>query len=217
MPVFSFTAPHITPEEEQQERQNLTEEMKVELEQDLYGDYLDINDNDDVKETDEFLAQKIQEMEEELARIPPNLLKDYTEAKRRVPELVQTESDPIKFLRCEQYNATAAAKRMQLYWKMRRKCFGDGRAFLPMTMSGAMLPDMAVLESGIFGILPSDVHGRGVLFFDRIKAIPPLADRGAAVCLMDMIARLSSLSAFMIHGLTTVAIILQFSFVVCSI
>ncbi|KAL3915948.1 MAG: hypothetical protein SGARI_008072, partial [Bacillariaceae sp.] len=185
MPVFSFTAPHITPEEEQRERQNLTDEMKAELERDLYGGGGDSDDataNDIVveEEADEFLSEKLQEMEDELSRIPSNQLKDYTHAKKVCPELVTTESDPIKFLRCENYNAAAAAKRLQLYWKMRRKCFGDDRAFLPMTMSGAMRQDMALVESGIFGVLPGDVHGRRVFFFDRVKIMPPLADRDAA-------------------------------------
>jgi hypothetical protein len=179
MPVFSFTAPHITPEEEQRERQSLTDEMKAELEKDLYGGNSD--DAKDIEETKELLSAKLQEMEDELSCIPPHQLSDYTKAKQSCPELIETESNPVKFLRSEYYDAASAAKRLQLYWKMRRKCFGENRAFLPMTMSGAMKQDIAAIESGIFGILPCDAHGRGVLFFDRIKAIPPLADRDVVV------------------------------------
>ena len=39
--------------------------------------------------------------------------------------------------------------------------------------------DHEIIEAGIFSILPKDQHGRGVWFFDRVRAIPPLAPRDA--------------------------------------
>jgi hypothetical protein len=70
---------------------------------------------------------------------------------------------------------------MLLYWKTRRKFFGEERAFLPLTLGGALAQDAEVIETGIFAILRNDQKGRGVLFFDRIRAIPPLAPREAVV------------------------------------
>ena len=64
---------------------------------------------------------------------------------------------------------------------MRRKIFGEERAFLPLTLMGAMAEDIEILETGIFSILPKDKKGRGVLVFDRIRAIPPLATRDSVV------------------------------------
>ncbi|KAG7353336.1 hypothetical protein IV203_009385 [Nitzschia inconspicua] len=195
MPVFSFTAPLITPEEEALERENLSKEQKAELQEDLYGgigcgwtkalDYVEQNDG--------FLTTKLQELEQALSEMTPSLLKDYNKAMETVPDIVQTESDPVKFLRCERYDVTAAAKRIQLYWKMRRKIFGDDRAFLPMTLHAAMKDDAPMIESlAIYNILPEDAHGRKVLFFDRIKIVPPQVDRDLALrCMFYMIQVIS--------------------------
>ena len=67
------------------------------------------------------------------------------------------------------------------YWKTRRKLFGEDRAFLPMSLYGALSNEHELIETGIFGILPNDQQGRGVLFFDRIRAIPPIASRDQVV------------------------------------
>ena len=42
---------------------------------------------------------------------------EYMEAKRRCPELVMSESDPTRFLRCESYDNFKAALRLSKYWK----------------------------------------------------------------------------------------------------
>jgi hypothetical protein len=71
---------------------------------------------------------------------------------------------------------------MVAYWKMRRKVFGDEQGFLPMTMASALREeDLRIIESDIIAILPNDEHGRGVLYYDRIRAVPPLASRNGVV------------------------------------
>jgi hypothetical protein len=52
---------------------------------------------------------------------------------------------------------------------------------------GALAEEYEIIETGIFAILPKDQKGRGVLFFDRIRAIPPLAPRDAVVCMFVLI------------------------------
>jgi hypothetical protein len=81
---------------------------------------------------------------------------------------------------------------MVAYWRMRRKVFGDERAFLPMAMVGGGAfreeEDLSIVEKGIVGVLPNDEHGRGVLYYDRIRAVPPLASRDGVVgdtCCLD--------------------------------
>jgi hypothetical protein len=50
--------------------------------------------------------------------------------------------------------------------------------------------DVEVIEAGIYQILPKDQKGRGVLFFDRIRAIPPLASsREAVVSIMVVLKK----------------------------
>jgi hypothetical protein len=184
MPVFSFTAPHITAEEEKEERDQLTVEVRHQLHYDLFGQHPQQHDGEKgmVEGTDDIMIMsKRQEFEEELSNTPEDRLKDYLEVQRRAPQLIQQEADPVKFLRCEKYNVPAAVRRMLLYWKTRRKVFGDDCAFQPMTLNGAMKEDCRVIQSGILSILPNDAHGRAVLFFDRIRAIPPLASRESVV------------------------------------
>jgi hypothetical protein len=73
----------------------------------------------------------LDEIKEALQCIPIRERKSYMI--ERVPTLVATESNPIVFLRCEKFNATAAAQRLIKYWDA-RVIFGD-RAFLPMVQT----------------------------------------------------------------------------------
>lgn len=50
-----------------------------------------------------------------------------------------------------------------------------------MTLLGAMAEDRKLFESGLVAVHPKDDKGRVVLFFDRIRAIKPLASRDEAV------------------------------------
>jgi hypothetical protein len=45
----------------------------------------------------------------------------------------------------------AAARRIAYYWKCRREFFGD-RAFLHMTLAGAMAEDLETLEKGLISV-----------------------------------------------------------------
>ena len=205
MPVFSFTAPHITPEEEKLEREQLSDNERQELYNDLCGGESFANDgqqpvefkspvddgntlitdnNDFREELDdpERLQQLLEEMEILIrTKIPGARKKDYLDAKQRAPILIETEANPINFLRCEKSSVEAATNRMLLYWETRKKVFGETKAYQPLTLQGAFCDDHALIESGILSIMPHDTFGRGVLFFDRIRAIPPLATRQAMV------------------------------------
>lgn len=99
MPVFSFTAPHITSEEERQERESLSESKRQELLDDLYGVETSID------ETPELIETKLRELEEEMDALDIQRKTDYLDAKARAPHLVDTEASPLKFLRCEKFNA----------------------------------------------------------------------------------------------------------------
>jgi hypothetical protein len=165
MPVFSFTAPHITVEEEKEERDSLSDDAKQQLQDDLCGQTNKESDatstaaaaaaaaGDEEDEDGQVIRRKVHELENEVLNndgIPEDRRKDYLEAKRRVPELGQREANPIQFLRCDRYDVSTAVHRMLLYWKTRRKIFGEDRAFLPMTLDGAMKDDISVVQSGIF-------------------------------------------------------------------
>jgi hypothetical protein len=55
------------------------------------------------------------------------------------------------------------------------------RAFNPMTLDGAMEENVSDLEKGFLNILPADLSGRQVIFFDRIRATPFVASRDSVL------------------------------------
>jgi hypothetical protein len=103
MPVFSFTAPHITPEEERQERECLSPENRQELLNDLYGI------GPEIHETDAMIAMKLHELGQAVDAVPVCQKKDFLDARARAPHLVETEANPLKFLRCEKYDAVVSS------------------------------------------------------------------------------------------------------------
>lgn len=87
-----------------------------------------------------------------LAFIPEEDKKEYLEAKRLIPKIVEIESDPARFLRTENGNPWNAAYRLIMYWKYRKEVFGNERWLLPMNMSGhgAMSPgDVELMKKDV--------------------------------------------------------------------
>lgn len=97
MPAFSFTAPHVTPEQEREEQESLTDEMRQQIHEDMYGSNQTALDESAFDASDEALEGLFQAIE----RLPPRQKKEYMDAMDLVPKLVQEESPPELFLRCE--------------------------------------------------------------------------------------------------------------------
>jgi hypothetical protein len=122
-------------------------------------------------ETESMKEEGRRQIQGAIKLIPDDYKAAYTEAMQRVPHLVDSESDPTRFLRFEQYNSFAAARRLVTYWKTRKAIFGV-RAFLPLDLSegGALTPeDVALLNSGLHALLPNDDNNRSVWCLDRSK------------------------------------------------
>ena len=116
-------------------------------------------------------------MEESIQMIPDVDKKDYLEALKTAPHLVETESDPMRFLQADQLNYRAAAVRLTFYWQARKKTFGD-RTFLPLTLYGESALSLEVIghvRHGVIQLLPNDSAGRSVVFCDQSKYrnLPP--------------------------------------------
>jgi hypothetical protein len=114
-----------------------------------------------------------EEIKQALEGFPSQERKSYTEAIERVPSLVATESNPIVFLRCEKFNAMAAAQRLIKYWDVRCEIFGD-RAFLPMVQTGTgalSRDDMVILKTGSVAVLSNHESGQVVMHLDRSKLL----------------------------------------------
>lgn len=104
-------------------------------------------------------------LEDAIELIPEQDKVELLEARKLAPQLVATESDFRRFLRFEKFDTWAAAKRVALYWRTRKKIFGDSW-LLPMNQTGEgalSREDIALLNSGYMVLLPNDAHGRSVM------------------------------------------------------
>jgi hypothetical protein len=92
-------------------------------------------------------------------------LASFYKALHLIPRLEKTAyleaqahySDPMRFVRCEDGKAEAAASRFAKYWEKRKELFGS-RAFLPMNQSGegSLSPeDVETVKTGYIALLPS--------------------------------------------------------------
>jgi hypothetical protein len=187
--ALAFGAPVVTEEEERKEREDLTDDERQNLHNELYGG----EEEQLVEETDVMLANGVALLRTALEQIPEQEKEAYLEALERAPLLVETESDLAAFLRWENYDAWAAARSVVTYWDTRRKVFGNERAFLPMTLSGAMALDMESMEQALLMKLPDDEHGRRVLHYDRMRCGSSAAPRDSIVrCIFYMMQVLCS-------------------------
>ena len=179
MSAFSFTAPHITKEQEKEEYSNFDEEERADIQRDLYGTDTPTTFAED--ERPEILPESMTLLQEALEAIPQHEKVDYLQALERVPHLVARESPGESFLRAMQFDPWAAASRLVAYWKFRREAFGTERAFEPMTLDGAMKQDKHIFELGFCALLPPDRAGRCVVFWNRIACTRAVAPRESFV------------------------------------
>ncbi|KAL7575197.1 hypothetical protein ACA910_018685 [Epithemia clementina (nom. ined.)] len=111
----------------------------------------------------------------------------YNAAMAYDAELVQTETDPIQFVRYCEYNLLAGARRLCAYWAERLALFGPERAFLPLTLTGtgAMTPqDLLSLRAGYPALLPNNSKtGQPCLLFDRRCRVPNVSRESILRCL----------------------------------
>ncbi|KAL7580681.1 hypothetical protein ACA910_002193 [Epithemia clementina (nom. ined.)] len=102
--------------------------------------------------------------------MPPQQSQAYTEAVEHDANLVLTETDPLQFLRCCNYDIWKGSERLCRYWTERKKLFGPQRAFLPLTLTGTGAlthDDVHTIFAGYPAILPDTTDGRKCLLEDR--------------------------------------------------
>lgn len=124
-----------------------------------------------VEETEELLAKGLAEMRQWL-REKTDDSKGGVKSSWKLPPCAPQWSDPaldaelLMFLRCELFNAKAAAKRYTKYWRRRASMFGDVRARHSLSSPEALVDsDVVALRKGYAVYAPgvSDVLGRCVL------------------------------------------------------
>lgn len=186
MSAYTFTAPLVTPEEEKAEREALTDEEKKRLEDEVYGK------ENDIEETEDMQSTGIAMIQDAIEAIPASEKSEYNEALQRVPDLVETESPYLVFLRASRWDSWAAARQLVDHWRGRVKIFGRDKAFLPMTLDGAMAEEVPYLETAIVVPAGEDHRGRAVVFLDRVRCTREIAPREhAARCWWYLLHTLS--------------------------
>ena len=169
---YSATAPEFLPEDERKERDSLSPEEIKAIQNDVIHDHDYVYDQEETSEFVSTCIEQLHDIIEDDSIILPINKAAYIEACTKVPHLVEQGSNPIKFLRCENYNVELAAIRLVEYWKQRKSIFGPIKAFETMTMNGAVKDDIQnTLNVGCMTILPNTTRSnRGVIFLDGAVA-----------------------------------------------
>jgi hypothetical protein len=144
-------------------------------------------------ESEAMKAQATQQLEDAIKLIPQDAKAAYLKALERAPTLVATESDPMRFLHFEKFNAWAAARRLVTYWSSRVAIFGEEKAFLPLDLTGNGAldeEDLDFLNSGCVVTLPNDSKNRSVICIDRSNKIHGADD----MCIRPLFFLLSAAS-----------------------
>lgn len=118
-----------------------------------------------VQETQELLEQSLVAFDEEVACVDESEKKDLMDAERKCPELLDA-AFKLQFLRTDLFDVRLAARRYILHWKNKVELFGPEKAFLPMTLDGAMKDDIDMLSKGYVRLIPGQER---VIFFDQTK------------------------------------------------
>jgi len=110
-------------------------------------------------------------LDDELLRIDPALKGAYLQATLLCPAEVRSRDRKAAFLERENLHALRAALRLVSYWQLRFQTFGPGRAFLPMTIDGAIQDEVAdMIEHCVIHVLPhTDTSGRAIVFYQPAK------------------------------------------------
>ena len=112
-------------------------------------------------------ASSIRALDDALAQLPQPQTLAYYEALLRCPEEITPEIK-LQFLQREDFNAQLAAVRLALHWRLRLEYFTPHRAFLSMTLAGAMADDVQdMVQYSMHQLLPvTDTAGRAIIYAD---------------------------------------------------
>ena len=162
----SVTAPSWSKEDERREEESLSPEERQQIYSDLFGEQVEASESSNACA---FHTDAMVKLVEAIENISNSHKIVYLEAMRLNPKLVTRESQLSYFLKHENYNEKAAARRVVQYWQLRGKIFTN-RAYEAMTLSGKGAldsQDVNFLRAGILQFLPNDVHDRTVIFYNN--------------------------------------------------
>ena len=115
------------------------------------------------------IKDKLAEFELALDDVGDEEKRCYLMAKEKGPDECNDKHKLI-FLRCEVFDVNRAVARFVKYWNTRVALFGQDKAFLPLTIDGALKDDMEAIEVDYLQVAnKTDPDGRAILLFDFNK------------------------------------------------
>jgi len=127
-----------------------------------------------LEETSTLVNEKLTQFNEVLDNIDTKKKIECMVAQEKSPDLC---GDDFKFafLRYAVFEVKPAVDCWIKYWKLRVSIFGDGKAFLPMTLEGAMEGQEKVISSSYMTVAP-DPDGRAIVLWDFQEETSDLSD-----------------------------------------
>ena len=163
-----------TKADEAKENAEMTEKEKIDATAELYG-------QTHPNETQDLISESLVSLVHELDAYAPSKRANWDKAKERCPNLTD-DKHKLMFLRCEVFNVDLAAARMISYWDKRVEVFGEDKAFLPLTLEGALKDDEVALNMGfIQSTEHADAAGRRIILGDPSKLKKELYTRDSMV------------------------------------
>jgi hypothetical protein len=145
------------------------------------------------------LAENLRgELLKAMEELPEEEKAAYAIAAKKCPELIDSESDPQRYVAHKEGNAQEAAQLLAKHWTLRLDLFGSERAFLSLqdlSGNGALTEeDIKLLRLGGFAILPNDTKGRTVLLVNQDRntwATEPLFETSRIRCFFYTLSHVS--------------------------
>jgi len=126
------------------------------------------------------ISVALEDLDDTIQNMKPKRIKRWLEAQRTCPELTGVDHK-LLFLASEDFDVKGAAKKLADYWTKRVELFGE-KAYMPMTLDGALKDDWDALTVGVWRLAGNDSKGRRIVFAD-----PSLHD--SSFCSIDALAR----------------------------
>ena len=119
------------------------------------------------EETPTLIKEKLAEFNQVLNKIDPKKKMACMMAQEKAPDLSRGDFK-LAFLRCEVFQVELAVNYWIKYWGMRLALFGAGKAFLPMTLEGALENSEKAVSSTYYRVAEgvTDPDGRAICLWD---------------------------------------------------
>ena len=137
----------------------------------VYEELHGVDQTDAKVETTEFVTEKIQEMQEAVAKMPQQKRKDYDRAMFLNPALKHDTAFFLLFLRTEEYDVRLAAKRICVHFTDKMALWGEEQLAKRITLDDLDEGDIYSLRGGCFRFLETKDRSGRLIFLGQCDKI----------------------------------------------